>query len=344
LFTLRRTGGSLFFFCPDHLGSGTLLTDANGDAYQFFVNLPFGETLAEQKASGAYNNVYKFTGKELDAETGLYYLGARYYSPVDGIFLSVDPLADHPNQVDKSPYAYAWNNPVRLTDPDGNCPFCPAIPVALKVFVVGFGIGATADVTTQAVTNKFQGKGAFEDYSFSSTVISGTFGGFTGGSSSAVRVGLMAAGESVTKQIITDDAANSALRGDFSKIQENASNVSATQVASDVVMDNVGGRARVFSKEDIKIKENDLDRFTRINNNNTRPSRVQRVQDAQAKLDRANNINDYVGESVGNGLQNMSDGARAGISTINGGTPMAMPPVMAQDNTRVNVILQIHNK
>jgi RHS repeat-associated protein len=121
--TLRRTGGSLFFFHPDHLGSGTLLTDANGNAYQFFVNLPFGETLAEQRASGAYNNVYKFTGKELDSETGLYYLGARYYSPVDGIFLSVDPLAgSFPSW---GPYVYALNNPVRLTDPTGMAPEDP---------------------------------------------------------------------------------------------------------------------------------------------------------------------------------------------------------------------------
>ena len=39
--------------------------------------------------------------------------------------LSVDPLADHPNQIDKSPYAYVWNNPTLLTDPDGRCPKCP---------------------------------------------------------------------------------------------------------------------------------------------------------------------------------------------------------------------------
>jgi RHS repeat-associated protein len=103
------------------LGSGTLLTDANGIAYQFFVNLPFGETLAEQRATGVlYNNVYKFTGKELDAETGLYYLGARYYSPVDGIFLNVDPLAgSFPSW---GPYVYTLNNPVRLTDPTGMAP------------------------------------------------------------------------------------------------------------------------------------------------------------------------------------------------------------------------------
>jgi RHS repeat-associated protein len=83
--------------------------------------LPFGETLAEQRATGVlYSNVYKFTGKELDSETGLYYLGARYYSPVDGIFLSVDPLAgSFPSW---SPYVYTLNNPVRLTDPTGMAP------------------------------------------------------------------------------------------------------------------------------------------------------------------------------------------------------------------------------
>lgn len=39
-------------------------------------------------------------------------------------FLSVDPLADHPNQIDKSPYAAFWNNPIKWNDPDGRCPSC----------------------------------------------------------------------------------------------------------------------------------------------------------------------------------------------------------------------------
>jgi len=55
----------------------------------------------------------------------------------------VDPLADHPNQVDKSPYAYAWNNPISLTDPDGRCPDCPGpgrYRASVNTRYIGFGL------------------------------------------------------------------------------------------------------------------------------------------------------------------------------------------------------------
>ena len=82
----------IYFYHPDHLGTSSALTDFNGNAYQFFLNLPFGETMAEQRGSMYYNAPYKFNGKELDEETGLYYYGARYYDPKVSIWLSVDPL------------------------------------------------------------------------------------------------------------------------------------------------------------------------------------------------------------------------------------------------------------
>jgi len=63
-----------------------------------------------------------FTGKERDKETGWDYFGARYYNPAVGRWMVVDPLAQHSAQVDKSPYAYTWNNPINLTDPDGRLP------------------------------------------------------------------------------------------------------------------------------------------------------------------------------------------------------------------------------
>jgi RHS repeat-associated protein len=100
------------------LGTSTALIDFNGNAYQFFLNLPFGETMAEQlPTSTFYNTPYKFNGKELDEETGLYYYCARYYDPKISIWYSVDPMAEtYPNV---NPYVYCLENPIIYNDPDG---------------------------------------------------------------------------------------------------------------------------------------------------------------------------------------------------------------------------------
>lgn len=84
---------------------------------------------------GASKNQYKYNGKEKVDEMGwgdLLY-GARNYNATIGRFTSIDALSDEPEQIDKSPYAYAWNDPVRLNDPDGNCPICPAIIAGAEV-------------------------------------------------------------------------------------------------------------------------------------------------------------------------------------------------------------------
>ena len=107
----------IYYYHSDHLGTSTSLTDYNGKAYQFFLNLPFGETMAQQRGSNYFNSPYKFNGKELDEETGFYYDGARYYDPKISIWMSVDPLAEkYPNI---SPYVYCASNPVLYIDPDG---------------------------------------------------------------------------------------------------------------------------------------------------------------------------------------------------------------------------------
>ena len=122
----------LYFFHSDHLGSASFISDENGDPYQFLAYLPFGESMAEQQAAD-WTTPYRYTGQELDAETGLYYYGARYYDPQKSVFVSVDPLANHIDQVDKSPYIYTWNNPINLTDPDGRF---PVVPILIGMFIV----------------------------------------------------------------------------------------------------------------------------------------------------------------------------------------------------------------
>ena len=102
-----------YFYFQDHLGSSTYITTLNGEVAQYAAYTPYGELFRE------YRNVtpYKFNGKELDAETGLYYYGARYYNPATALWLGVDPLASKYPSV--SPYVYCVGNPVKYIDPDG---------------------------------------------------------------------------------------------------------------------------------------------------------------------------------------------------------------------------------
>ncbi|MBO7493010.1 MAG: RHS repeat-associated core domain-containing protein [Bacteroidales bacterium] len=64
-----------------------------------------------------FADIYTFSAKEKDSETGLSYFGSRYYSSDLSIWLSVDPMASKYPSL--SPYVYCANNPVRVVDPDG---------------------------------------------------------------------------------------------------------------------------------------------------------------------------------------------------------------------------------
>jgi RHS repeat-associated protein len=106
----------IYWFHPDHLGSSSYITGVDGEVTQNIEYFPSGETFVENHRN-SNDTPYKFNGKELDAETGYYYYGARYYNPRVSLWLNVDPLADE--YPDMSPYIYCANNPLRYIDPDG---------------------------------------------------------------------------------------------------------------------------------------------------------------------------------------------------------------------------------
>ena len=61
-----------------------------------------------------------FTGHTYDRESGLVYMGARYYNPRLGVFYGTDPAPVEPETpITFNRYAYAWQNPYRFIDPDG---------------------------------------------------------------------------------------------------------------------------------------------------------------------------------------------------------------------------------
>ena len=132
-----------YYYHPDHLGSSQLITDYQGKEYERVEYTAYGESWIEKETDSGSMIPYKFTGKEKDTETGLYYYGARYYNPRTSAWISADPaLGDYLpvapvdddarkhngnlpgiggvfNLVNLAVYHYAGNSPVRYTDPNG---------------------------------------------------------------------------------------------------------------------------------------------------------------------------------------------------------------------------------
>jgi RHS repeat-associated protein len=83
------------YYHQDHLGSSTAITDASGNLVVRNNYAPYGE---DAESGGNANGKYKFSDKEKDIP-GFYYYGARYYDPVLGRFISVDPAKQELNLV-----------------------------------------------------------------------------------------------------------------------------------------------------------------------------------------------------------------------------------------------------
>ena len=109
-------------FHGDFLQSVLGVSDHNGAVLENTRYAPFGAHRVPP-STGTSANPPRYTGRERDPDTGLYYYRARYYDPDLGRFLSEDPLgfdAGDPNF-----YAYVGNNPLIASDPTGEFRSCP---------------------------------------------------------------------------------------------------------------------------------------------------------------------------------------------------------------------------
>jgi len=113
-----QAGVTVTYIHNDALGSPVAGTDEQGNLKWRSRYLPYGEeTLGER---GAFGERTGYTGHRDDPETGLVYMGARYYSPVLGRFMAVDPAGVSEGDVHSfNRYAYANDNPYKFVDPDG---------------------------------------------------------------------------------------------------------------------------------------------------------------------------------------------------------------------------------
>ncbi|MDG9671097.1 RHS domain-containing protein [Hahella sp. CR1] len=110
------------YYHNDALGSPVAATDQDGNLLWRENYAPYGQKIDNPKE--AYDTHIGYTGKPDEGKTGLTYMNARYYDPLVGRFMGVDPVGpltggrEHINR-----YGYAYNNPYRYIDPTGMQPF-----------------------------------------------------------------------------------------------------------------------------------------------------------------------------------------------------------------------------
>jgi len=107
------TAKEKYYYHADGLGSIIALSDKAGKVVQAYEYDSFGN-LKDQM--NRVKQPYTYTGREWDKETGLYYYRARYYDPMEGRFISKDPIGF---KGATNIYVYVNSNPIGYTDPTG---------------------------------------------------------------------------------------------------------------------------------------------------------------------------------------------------------------------------------
>ncbi|MBX9660816.1 MAG: hypothetical protein K2X00_19850, partial [Nitrospiraceae bacterium] len=115
VFARMDASGNAYWLLTDRMGSVRDVIDSTGAVKDHINYDGFGNIISETDAS--FRGRYAWTGRELDAETGLQYNRARYYDPKTGRWTSQDPLGFDAG--DSNLYRYASNRFVRSVDPSG---------------------------------------------------------------------------------------------------------------------------------------------------------------------------------------------------------------------------------
>ncbi|MEW6367312.1 MAG: RHS repeat-associated core domain-containing protein [Acidobacteriota bacterium] len=106
------------FYMPDALGTIRDMrnyTWTGNPIVASFTYDSFGQITSSTPPPGA-PDIYRYTGREWDPESGLYAFRSRFYDPHTGRFLAEDPFGF---MADENFYRYVTNNPVTFNDPFG---------------------------------------------------------------------------------------------------------------------------------------------------------------------------------------------------------------------------------
>ncbi len=118
LLLAKKDASGRTWYHADETGSIRATTNAAGARVARFDYTPFGQPLGTTPVANAQDR--RFAGHRIDPDNDLIYMGARYYSPSIGKFISPDPIIPGTFQpMAANRYAYAYNNPLSYVDPLG---------------------------------------------------------------------------------------------------------------------------------------------------------------------------------------------------------------------------------
>jgi RHS repeat-associated protein len=112
-------GGQPYYYHQNALWSVEAITDRTAGVVESNAYDAYGMPTTLTSPIG---NPYLFTGRQLDAETGIYFYRARYYDPVKGRFLQREP-EEYLGSMNL--YAYVNDYPTHFADPEGLAPLNP---------------------------------------------------------------------------------------------------------------------------------------------------------------------------------------------------------------------------
>lgn len=151
---VREKSGSsdlISYLLQDHLGSTTRAVDSQGVVTARMLYKAWGETRVPSGSAPAMPTMRRYTG-QYEAETGLYFYGARFYDPSLGRFAQADTFIPQPgNPISWDRYAYINNSPLNGTDTTGHC--IDGISTYFCLIAAGAIVGALVSYGTQVAGN-----------------------------------------------------------------------------------------------------------------------------------------------------------------------------------------------
>jgi RHS repeat-associated protein len=198
----RRSDGTAgtYYATSDHLGSADLVMDSNANVLVRESFSPFGARRGSNWQSIPTPQDYSaiqsstrqgFTGHEMLDSVGLIHMNGRVYDPTLGRFLSADSVIQSLGATQSvNPYSYAWNDPLRYTDPSGHSLLGAIVGLVAAIIAIYLmqpayfaAIGGTLNASTAVVAGFVGGfvSAAISTGNFEAAYTAGIIGAVTAG-------------------------------------------------------------------------------------------------------------------------------------------------------------------